>query len=104
MPPTMSRRTVPGARSPCRACRGGTNWPGGAYDPETNIVYVYSKTQMAVTGIIPNTEKSVSDFDYVHGTVGAAVVGEVAMGAVRPDAGGGGRGGRGGRGDQPPMN
>ena len=82
-PPSMSKAdgtwgtlTLPGSQ-------GGTNWPGGAYDPETHIVYVYSKTQMLVLGIVPNTEKTVSDFDYVHGTVGEAVVARVAMGAAR---------------------
>ena len=28
---------------------GGTNWPGGAIDPETGILYIYSFTQVADT-------------------------------------------------------
>jgi len=50
--------------------QGGTNWPGGSYDPETHIVYVYSKTQPSVMGIIPNTDTNVSEFAYVHGISG----------------------------------
>ena len=37
--------TLPGAQ-------GGTNWPGGAFDPETKIAYVYSKTQPVARGIV----------------------------------------------------
>lgn len=45
---------------------GGTNWPGGAYDPETHIVYVHSKTQADVMMSVRNTDAAVSDFDYVN--------------------------------------
>jgi quinoprotein glucose dehydrogenase len=46
---------------------GGTNWPGGAYDPETQLIYVHSRTQVDVCALIPNTDKTRSDFDYVEG-------------------------------------
>ncbi|HWI85225.1 MAG TPA: PQQ-binding-like beta-propeller repeat protein [Sphingomonas sp.] len=62
--------------------QGGTNWPGGSYDPETHIVYVYSKTLLSLMGIIPNNEPSVSDFPYVHGIHGTAPRPQIAMGAV----------------------
>src|SRR3546814_2562205 len=39
--------------------QGGTNWPGGCYDPESHTVFVYSKTQPSVIGIIPNDDPSV---------------------------------------------
>jgi len=45
---------------------GGTNWPGGSYDPETHIVYVYSKTQADVMMAIKNTNPQQSDFEYVN--------------------------------------
>jgi quinoprotein glucose dehydrogenase len=32
--------------------QGGANWPGGSFDPETNILYIYAKNQMGVTGVI----------------------------------------------------
>ncbi|HEU0162034.1 MAG TPA: PQQ-binding-like beta-propeller repeat protein [Rhizomicrobium sp.] len=31
--------------------QGGANWPGGSYDPESRMVYVYSKTRMEAAGI-----------------------------------------------------
>jgi len=70
-PPVMSKPgrwgtiTAPGIQ-------GGTNWPGGAYDPDSHIIYVYSKTQPSVIGIVPNTDSTVSQFAYVHGLYGAA--------------------------------
>ena len=45
---------------------GGTNWPGGSYDPETHIVYVYSKTQPDVMMAVPNTNTEQSDFDTIN--------------------------------------
>ncbi|MBM0170477.1 outer membrane protein assembly factor BamB family protein [Altererythrobacter sp. C41] len=50
--------------------QGGTNWPGGCYDPETHTVFVYSKNQPGVVGIIPNTDESVSEFPYIRGIHG----------------------------------
>jgi quinoprotein glucose dehydrogenase len=44
---------------------GGANWPGGAYDPETHKVYVYSKTEADVASTVANTDAARSDFDYV---------------------------------------
>ncbi len=64
--------------------QGGTNWPGGCYDPETHIVYVYSKTQPSLIGIVPNTDKSVSEFPQVHGVAGSEASAMPAMGASRP--------------------
>ncbi|WP_420142096.1 PQQ-binding-like beta-propeller repeat protein [Sphingomonas sp.] len=45
---------------------GGTNWPGGAADPETGIVYVYSKTVADVMTELPNSDKALSDFAYIN--------------------------------------
>src|SRR3546814_8381220 len=53
--------------------QGGTNWPGGCYDPESHTVFVYSKTQPSVIGIIPNDDPSVSEFPHVHGIAGSEV-------------------------------
>jgi quinoprotein glucose dehydrogenase len=64
--------------------QGGTNWPGGCYDPETHTVFVYSKTQPSVIGIIPNDNPQVSQFPEVHGIAGQAPRPQVAMGAARP--------------------
>ena len=32
---------------------GGTNWTGGAYDPETHIAYVYSTGAIGTMGLVP---------------------------------------------------
>ena len=46
---------------------GGINWPGGSYDPETHTVYTYSQTNpLTIGGIIPNPDKKLGAFDYVH--------------------------------------
>ena len=64
------------------ALTGGSNWPGGSFDPETGIFYIYSKTQVSNMGLISSPERSNMDF---------------ISGRPNPPAGaGGGRGGRGG--------
>jgi len=35
-----------------------------AFDPETKIAYIYSKTQPAVYGVV---HRDGSDFEYIHG-------------------------------------
>ena len=63
---------------------GGSNWPGGSFDPETGIFYQYSKTEVHSLGMVSNPQRS--NMDYI-------------MGRPRPPAGAArGRGGRGGRG------
>ncbi len=46
---------------------GGINWPGGCYDPENHMVYTYSQTNLLTIGnLIPNPEKKMGEFDFVH--------------------------------------
>ena len=81
--------------------QGGTNWPGGSYDPETHTVYVFSETVVASIGMI-KPPPEISDMNYINGTAGVAARPHRAMGAApAPDAGG--RGGRGGAGAFNPM-
>lgn len=49
--------------------QGGTNWPGGCYDPETHTVFVYSKTVVDISGLLPNTHPDASDFAFVRGII-----------------------------------
>ena len=70
MPPTLATAdgklgtlTTPGTN-------GGTDWPGGSYDPETHTVYVFSQTQLYVLGMIPNDDPNLSDYPYVRGQPG----------------------------------
>jgi glucose dehydrogenase len=63
-PPPVSRKEGPigSFRS-----SGGTNWPGGSYDPETHIAYVPSFVAMPVLGLMPPPNKEFSDLPYVSG-------------------------------------
>lgn len=45
---------------------GGSNWPGGSYDPETQILYVYSKTEADVAASLPNHDSARSDFAFTN--------------------------------------
>ena len=59
---------------------GGTNWEGGAFDPETKIAYVFSSTEFNRRSLVNDPARS--NMNYIDG------------------GGGGGRGGRGaGRGE-----
>jgi quinoprotein glucose dehydrogenase len=74
--------------------QGGTNWPGGSYDPETHTVYVFSETVVVNVGLV-KPPPEISDMNYISGTAGVAPRPHRAMGsAPEPAAGrGGGRGG-----------
>jgi quinoprotein glucose dehydrogenase len=82
-PPTVSKPGRWGTIS-SPGVQGGTNWPGGCYDPETHMVYVYSKTQPSLMGIVPNADPKVSEFPQVHGVAGREARAMPAMGSTRP--------------------
>jgi quinoprotein glucose dehydrogenase len=46
---------------------GGTNWPGGSYDPETHIAYVPSQREIWNIGLIPGDPKR-TDMAYMSGS------------------------------------
>ena len=46
----------------------GANWPGGSYDPETGILYLFSHTLSRVLAL--RNDPNVSDMDYIRGPVG----------------------------------
>ncbi len=48
---------------------GGTNWPGGAYDPETQTLFAPSYTSMVTIGLLPPPNPEFSDIRYVRGNV-----------------------------------
>jgi quinoprotein glucose dehydrogenase len=104
-PPVVSNADGPLAAITSPGSLGGSNWPGGSYDPETHTVYVFSQTATALLGLVkPDPEKS--DMNYVQGSAAAGRGGRgtpAAGGGVgAPPAGrgaaAGGRGGRGGGG------
>ncbi len=91
-PGVLSKPEGPLATLTLATAGGGSNWPGGSYDPETHVVYVSSQAAVNQIGMVPG-DKAVTDFEYRSGTARAPA----AAGAAAPAAGGrGGRGGRGG--------
>jgi quinoprotein glucose dehydrogenase len=110
-PPSVSKVDGPLATLTLGTASGGTNWPGGSYDPETHMVYAYAcNACVTPIGVVP-APKEISDMDYVMGTAGREV--RIARGpgenagadspvparttpAAPPAAGGGGGGGVGG--------
>jgi quinoprotein glucose dehydrogenase len=43
----------------------GANWPGGSFDPETGILYVYSHTLLRVLSLVNDPRRS--DMNYISG-------------------------------------
>ena len=55
------------------APQGGTNWPGGSFDPETSIAYIYAcNACIGAYGLQP-PPSGMSDLDYVVGVAGQPV-------------------------------
>jgi quinoprotein glucose dehydrogenase len=46
---------------------GGTNWPGGSYDPETHVAFIPSYKSFPTVGLMPPPNKEFSDVDFVEG-------------------------------------
>jgi quinoprotein glucose dehydrogenase len=72
-PPLVSALDGPIGTLTLPSATGGTNWPGGSYDPETHILYVYSKTVINSLGLVPPPDPSVSDMRYVQGSAASGV-------------------------------
>jgi quinoprotein glucose dehydrogenase len=85
-PPVVSKWPGPLGTLLRPGATGGTNWAGGALDPETGIAYIPSKSLITSLGLVP-ADASRSDFVYASGTARDP-------NAPAPAAGGG-RGGRG---------
>ena len=52
-PPVFSNADGPIATLQLPSDAGGANWPGGAFDPETNRLYIHSHTVVFTIGIVP---------------------------------------------------
>ena len=104
-PPVVSNPDGPLAAITAPGSLGGSNWPGGSYDPETHTVYVFSQTATATLGLV-KPDPSKSDMNYVQGIARPGGRSEAlangGVGSPAAPAAGGGRGaaagGRGGRG------
>ena len=65
-PPVLSKADGPLATLQVPSDHGGANWPGGAFDPETNRLYIHSHTAVFSIGIVP-ADPATSDMGYVSG-------------------------------------
>ena len=66
-PPVVSKPGGPLGTLDIGCCQGGTNWPGGSYDPQTHMLYVYGKTEMTSLGLVP-PRPGKSDMNFIRGT------------------------------------
>jgi quinoprotein glucose dehydrogenase len=66
-PPAVSQWEGPLASLVLPNFNGGANWPGGSFDPETKLLYVYSFTEVWALGLVPSDGKR-SDMRYIAGT------------------------------------
>jgi quinoprotein glucose dehydrogenase len=100
---------------------GGTNWPGGAADPETHVVYAQAATGSVAGLSLREPPAGFSDIKYVSGSANVefrealgpgfgtaadsplAARGRAGAGGAAAGDAGGGRAGRGGRGAAAPA-
>jgi len=88
-PGSLSRPEGPLATLTLATAGGGSNWPGGSYDPENHIVFVSSQAAVTPIGLVPG-DKNRTDVDYMSGQARAA---NQATGGGRGGPGGGAAGG-----------
>src|SRR5206468_8748593 len=67
-PPVVSRIEGPLGTLALPSATGGANWPGGSYDPETHLLYVFSQTDVNSFGLVPPPDPKDSDMRYVQGS------------------------------------
>ena len=65
-PPVVSKVEGPLATLMSPGPGGGTNWPGGSYDPETQILYVGSNSGISSLGLVP-PDPGQSGMAYIQG-------------------------------------
>ena len=66
-PPVVSKVEGPLGTLSLAINGGGTVWAGGSYDPDTHIMYVYSRRNPASLGMIKPDDPKVNDMNYVSG-------------------------------------
>ncbi len=65
-PPVVSKVEGPIATLTMGTSGGGTNWPGGSYDPETHMLYVSSQSVITALGLVP-PPAGFSDMSFIQG-------------------------------------
>jgi quinoprotein glucose dehydrogenase len=88
-PPVVSKPEGPLATLTKATAGGGSNWPGGSYDPETHIAYVSAQDTVTAIGLLPPREGQ-SDMNFISGQARPLTVP-----GVEQNQGGGGPGGGG---------
>ena len=66
-PPVVSKVDGPLGTLAMATAGGGTNWPGGSYDPETHIAYVFSQRSISTLGLVPGDPR-MTDEAYIQGS------------------------------------
>jgi quinoprotein glucose dehydrogenase len=84
-PPVVSDINGPLGTLMAPATGGGTNWPGGSFDPQTNTLYVSSNSSLASIAVVPPYPGQ-SDMAYIQGN---AATGPRTSGGAGSSAGGG---------------
>ena len=87
-PPVVSQADGPIATLQMASQGAATNWPGGAYDPETHILYVHSQSAVATLGLVPPPPGAAPDVRYHQGTVLAGARRSGGSGSTSAEAGG----------------
>ncbi|HEV8038929.1 MAG TPA: pyrroloquinoline quinone-dependent dehydrogenase [Bryobacteraceae bacterium] len=72
-PPSASKVEGPLATLTLGTAAGGTNWPGGSFDPETHTVYVFACNACLVPIGLMQSPKDISDMNYISGIAGLPV-------------------------------
>jgi quinoprotein glucose dehydrogenase len=67
-PPVVSKAEGPLATLAMGNQAAATNWPGGAYDPETHVLYVYSQSAVASLGLVPPPEGAAEGVRFHQGS------------------------------------
>ncbi len=84
-PPVISNIDGPLGTLMAPSTGGGTNWPGGSFDPETGILYVSSSSSVASLGLVAPYPGQ-SDMAFIQGN---ALSGPRTSGGAGSSAGGG---------------
>jgi quinoprotein glucose dehydrogenase len=61
-PPVLSRWDGPWATLMLPSNTGGANWPGGSFDPETKIFYIFTNTNISAHGLVNDPARSEMNF------------------------------------------
>jgi quinoprotein glucose dehydrogenase len=91
-PPVVSSLDGPLATLTLPSEVGGANWPGGSFDPDTNVLYVHSHANVFMNALVP-TNPAQSDMGFAGGQARAGGAGGRGAGPAPAPGRGGGRAG-----------